>query len=128
MESSNVSAVLFVKDLKRLTAFYAGALDMQLFSGDHDHSVLHCRGFQLIVHQIPKPIADDIEVAKPPERRVWGAIRLDFSVLNIDDSRKRALSLGGDIDDVPPAWAERNAKFYFGYDPEGNQFGVRQDD
>jgi hypothetical protein len=28
---------------------------------------------------------------------------------------------------VPPEWAERDANFFFGYDPEGNQFGVREE-
>ena len=40
--------------------------------------------------------------------------------------RATARSLGGGIDDAPPAWAERNANFFLGYDPEGNVFGVRQ--
>jgi predicted enzyme related to lactoylglutathione lyase len=50
---------------------------------------------------------------------------LDFPVQSIDDSRRKALSLGGDIDDVPPNWAVGRTDFFFGYDPEGNQFGVR---
>ena len=65
-------------------------------------------------------------IAQPPIRRVWGAIRLDFPVASIADSRKLARALGGDIDDAPPAWADPNANFFFGHDPEGNQFGVSQ--
>jgi hypothetical protein len=124
MESSSVSAVLFVKDLQRVEAFYAGALGLQRTFGDQDHSVLNCRGFELIVHQIPGHIADQITIAQPPVRRVWGAVRLDFPVQSIVDSRASARSLGGDIDDAPPPWADRNANFFFGYDPEGNQFGA----
>ena len=127
MKSSNVSAVLFVKDLQKVAAFYAGAIGMQRTLGDEYHSVLNCHGFELIVHQIPKHIADEIKIEQPPKRRVWGAIRLDFPVRSIDDSRKMAKSLEGGIDDAPPEWAERNANFFFGYDPEGNQFGVRQE-
>jgi hypothetical protein len=48
---------------------------------------IECRGFELVVHQIP--------------------------------SR-------GEIDVTPPAWADGNADFFFGYDPEGNQLGIRQ--
>ncbi|HSC16649.1 MAG TPA: VOC family protein [Gammaproteobacteria bacterium] len=126
MEASTVRAVLFVKDLAKVSAFYVGALGMTRVSGDKDHSALECDGFELIVHQIPKPIAETIVITQPPVRRVWGAIRLDFPVASIADSRKLARSLAGEIDDAPPAWADRNTNLFFGHDPEGNQFGISQ--
>jgi hypothetical protein len=126
MESSSVSAVLFVKDHRKLADFYVSALGMQRTSGDEDYSVLNCRGFELIVHQIPRHIADQIKIEQPPVRRVWGAVRLDFPVGSIEDCRRSARALGGDIDDIPPSWADRDANFFFGYDPEGNQFGARE--
>jgi catechol 2,3-dioxygenase-like lactoylglutathione lyase family enzyme len=126
MEASNVRAILFVKDLQKVAAFYIGALALTRVSGDVDHAVLECDGFELVVHQIPKPIAETIVVTQPPVRRVWGAIRLDFPVASIGDSRKLARALGGEVDDAPPAWADRNANLFFGHDPEGNQFGVSQ--
>jgi predicted enzyme related to lactoylglutathione lyase len=126
METASVRAVLFVKDLERVAAFYVGALVLTRLSGDKDHAVLECDGFELVVHQIPKQIADTIVVTQPPIRRVWGAIRLDFPVASIAESRKLARALGGEIDDAPPAWADRNTNLFFGHDPEGNQFGVSQ--
>src|SRR5262252_9329660 len=98
METSSVRAVLFVKDLQKVAAFYSGALGMERGLSDQDHSILKCQGFELIVHQIPKHIADGITIEQPPRRRVTGAVRLDFPVQSISDSRKRARSLGGDID------------------------------
>jgi catechol 2,3-dioxygenase-like lactoylglutathione lyase family enzyme len=124
MDVSQVRAVLFAKDLERVAAFYAGALGMVRTVGDKDHAVLKCDGFELVVHQIPKHIADTIEIEHPPERRTTGAIRLDYPVSSVAGSRRLARSLGGDIDEVPPPWAERGANFYFGHDPEGNRFGV----
>lgn len=126
VETSKVRAVLFAKDLQSVATFYQKALGMTVTSSDEHHSVLDCRGFELVVHRIPKHVADSITIDRPPKRRVSGAIRLDYPLKNIEESRKAARSLGGDIDDAPPAWAERNASFYFGYDPEGNQFGVSQ--
>jgi len=126
METASVRAVLFAKDLEAVAAFYVGALALTRLSGDKDHAILECDGFELVVHQIPKQIADTIVIAEPPIRRVWGAIRLDFPVASIADSRKLARSLGGEIDDAPPPWADRNANLFFGHDPEGNQFGVSQ--
>jgi hypothetical protein len=124
MAPSSVRAALFVKDLDGVAAFYAGALGMTRVAGDTDHVVLESRGFELVVHQIPKPIADTIVITQPPVRRVWGAVRLDFPVPSLSDARRLARSLGGDIDDAPPPWADPKASFFFGYDPEGNQFGV----
>jgi predicted enzyme related to lactoylglutathione lyase len=124
MKAKNVRAVLFVKDLRKVAPFYIGALGMTSAAGDESHAILECDGFALIVHQIPQAIADTIVVTQPPVRRVWGAIRLDFPVSSVGDSRRLARSLGGDIDEAPPAWAEPDAGLFFGYDPEGNQFGV----
>jgi hypothetical protein len=126
MEAKSVRAVLFVKDLGMAAAFYIGAIGLTRVSGDKDHAILECDGFELVVHQIPKQIAETIVITRPPVRRVWGALRLDFPVASIADARSLARSLGGDVDEAPPAWAERDAGFFFGYDPEGNQFGVSQ--
>ena len=124
MKVAQVRAVLFAKNLEGLTAFYAGALGMTQSFADADHAVLHCGGFELIVHRIPKHIAATIAIKQPPERRVGSAVRLDYSVASIEASRSRARALGGDIDEAPPAWADGSSTFFFGHDPEGNQFGV----
>jgi predicted enzyme related to lactoylglutathione lyase len=124
MPTSNVRAVLFAKDLNRVLAFYTGALAMTCSRRDAEHAVLTCRGFELVVHQVPKPIADTIVITQPPVRRTWTALRLDYPVASVDECRKLARPLGGDIDATPPPWADAGANFFFGYDPEGNQFGV----
>ena len=126
MEYSKVKAVLFVKDLQKVAAFYSDALGMKCSFSDNEHSVLNCYEFTLIVHQIPKEIADGITIDAPPKRRIQTAVRLDYPVHNVADSRRQARLLGGDIDDAPQDWAEPDANFFFGYDPEGNQFGVSE--
>jgi len=99
---------------------------MQLASSDEHHWILDCDGFSLVVHQIPPHIADGIVIEQPPKRRGGGTIRLDYPVQDLEASRREARALGGGIDERPPEWAEPGANFFFGYDPEGNQFGVRQ--
>jgi predicted enzyme related to lactoylglutathione lyase len=126
MGSSNVSAVLFAKDLKKVAEFYTQALGMTCGFSDEYHWALKGCGFDLIVHQIPMHMSSEIKIQQPPERRVWGAIRLDFPVESITGSRKIARSLGGDVDDTPPEWADSSANFFLGYDPEGNVIGVSQ--
>jgi predicted enzyme related to lactoylglutathione lyase len=123
---AGVSATLFVKDLKRVSAFYAQALGMTRTQGDEHHAILNCRGFNLIVHQIPQHIAADITAEQPPHRRVEAALRLNFPVTSIAEARRLARSLGGDVDDKPPAWAGPNANTFLGYDPEGNVFKLSE--
>lgn len=128
MAAASVSAVLFVKDLKAVSAFYAQALGMSCTLSDEHHSVLNCRGFNLIVHQIPPHIADGIVLQQPPRRRVEGSLRLNFPVQSIAETRRLARSLSGDVDDSPPDWAELNANVFLGSDPEGNVFKISQGD
>ena len=126
MESAGVSAVLFVADLKRVSAFYTQTLGMTCVASDECHFSLDCRGFNLIVHQLPKHIADGTVPAQPPERRVEAAIRLNFPVRDIEEARRVARRLGGQINDVPPEWADPQQKVFLGHDPEGNVFKVSQ--
>lgn len=128
MAASNASAVLFAKDSKRVADFYTGALEMTCVASDEHHWALSGCGLDLVIHQIPRHVADGIAIEQPPERRVWGAIRLNFPIHDIKASRRVARLLGGDLDDVPPDWAERSANFFLGHDPEGNVFGASQRD
>ena len=68
----------------------------------------------------------DTKVQQPPVRRTGSGARLDYPIESITDSRRLARSLGGDIDDTPPGWADPDTNFYLGNDPEGNVFGVSQ--
>jgi predicted enzyme related to lactoylglutathione lyase len=126
LETSSIRAVLFAKDLIRMVAFYSEALGLSRGEVDAHHAVLQRNGFDLIVHQIPVHMADRMEIADPPVRRETGAVRLDYPVENVRTSRSKAKFFGGDIDEAPPSWAERDSNFFLGYDPEGNVFGVSQ--
>lgn len=126
MASSEVSAVLFAKDQARVAAFYREALGFICTASDEDHSVLNCRGFDLIVHQIPKHILDERDVEEVPRQRGNSAIRLNFPVDSIETARSFAASFGGHVDDSPPPWAPRDANIYLGHDPKGNVFKVSQ--
>lgn len=123
---AGVSATLFVKDLKRVSAFYAQALGMIQTQGDEHHVILNCRGFNLIVHQIPQHIAAGITSEQPLPRRGEASLRLNFPVTSIAEARRLARSLGGEVDEVPPAWAGPNANTFLGYDPEGNVFKLNE--
>ncbi len=121
-----VRAVLFASDSAKLAEFYLDVLGMKRSHEDEYHAVLRQPGFDLIVHQLPQHIAAKVKIASPPVRRESGSMRLDFRVANVATSRDRASSLGGGIDDSPPPWAEPGTRFFLGFDPEGNVFGIEQ--
>jgi hypothetical protein len=72
---------------------------MTCSASDEHHWALDGSGFHLTIHRIAKHIADQITIQRPPVRRVAGAIRLNFPVRSIEDSRRAASSLGGKLDD-----------------------------
>ena len=126
IDATSVRAVLFARDLDTVSNFYAEALGMECGSRDEYHAALQRSGFKLIVHQIPEYLASGIEISDPPTRRENGAVRLDFPVKSIERSRALAKAWGGGIDENPPLLADGGTSFYFGFDPEGNVFGVCQ--
>jgi predicted enzyme related to lactoylglutathione lyase len=119
----SVSAVLFVKDCAKVSAFYRDVFDARVLANDVDHTVVEIAGFRLLVQQIPAHLAKDIGVPHPAQRREQGSIRLDYPTPNLERSRAVAKLLGGVIDEKPPAWAPEGG-YHLGHDPEGNVFCV----
>ena len=126
MSVSAVSAVLYAKDQAKVAAFYRDTLGLPRTTSEADHTILACGGFDLVIHQTPRPIVDTVTITAPPKRRDGGAIRLNFTVNSVAAARQIAASLGGQVDDTPPAWAPGGAKLRLGHDPEGNVFLVNE--
>ncbi|HTU67061.1 MAG TPA: VOC family protein [Steroidobacteraceae bacterium] len=117
-----VSALLFVRDVRRATRFYVAVFDAQVRAVDDRHAALDVRGFRLVIH-VMSPVDAEAE-DQPPHRRESTAIRLDYVVNNIEKARVAAQIHAGHIDEQPPQWAPSGSRFHLGHDPEGNVFGV----
>lgn len=78
---------------------------------DKSHVVLDGGHFQLVVHNIPKKIADSIEITDPPRIRKSVPIKICLPVPGIESARKLASALGGKIgakeNRVAGAWLYR---------------------
>lgn len=122
MESVKISAVLFANNLEKVADFYVRVLGMCCKTRDEYHWLLNGFGFDLVIHQIPKQYL--CEIKNPPKRRESGAIRLDFPVMNVDEARSVAATLGGGIDKQSPNAENQASSLFLGYDPEGNVIGV----
>lgn len=119
-----VSAVLFVKDLATVSAFYSAVLRQPLVYRDAYHAVLRCGIFALDIHQLPP----DALASNETGPRAQAAVKLSFPVDSIVRARQVAAAQGGELDPGPPRWVIEQQKICDGRDPEGNVFQLREDD
>lgn len=120
---ARAGAVIYAKDLARLTAFYQTVLDMTLRHSEADHAVIESPDLQLVIHAIPPQIADTITIESPPVPRDEQAIKLFFTVEHLAQARSRAHALGGEVGDA--GWAGPGFVAHNAHDPEGNIFQLR---
>jgi len=117
-----VSAVLFVRDVRRVTRFYTAVFGAHVLAVDDRHAALDVRGFRLVIHETTPRLPPS--EAGLPERREQAAIRIDYRIEDLVDARIAAKQHGGQLDESPPPWAPPGTNFFLGFDPEGNVFGV----
>jgi predicted enzyme related to lactoylglutathione lyase len=119
-------AVVYAKDILRLSAFYADVAGLRVTHADADHVVLESQGFQLVVHAVPADIAASFTIAAPPLPREDAAVKLVFMVPSIGTSRTVATKLGGGLDPAAREWRFQDSLVCDGHDPEGNVFQLRE--
>ena len=120
------SAVIFAKDVRALARFYREVAAMAEVHGDDDHIVLDEPGFQMVIHGIPRRIAEAINITTPPEIRDETPIKICLPVSSIEHARATATALGGRIGPKAKEWSARGFRACDGHDPEGNVFQVRE--
>ena len=112
------AAMLFVKDLERMTDFYAGVLGLLVVAEESERgmTVLDAGGARLALHQIPPELADMIVIADPPTARESTPIKLIFEVDDVSAESERLTRAGATML-APRPWGTCD-----GLDPEGNVF------
>jgi predicted enzyme related to lactoylglutathione lyase len=115
------SAMVYVKDLPRMRAFYGEMLGVKPINETWTDSFaeFEAGGVSFALHAIPPDIASQIEITSPPRPRGQNPIKLIFNVDDVEAERERLESLGATM--VQRPWGA-----WDGIDPEGNAFGVRQ--
>ena len=124
--SARAGAVVFAKDLQRVAKFYEELLGMPAVHSEHDHLVLESAHNELVIHAVPKAIADTIETTMPPERRTETPIKLLFFVASIAEARVKALALGGELNPPAREWEAPRFRACDGHEPEGNVLQLRE--
>ena len=125
-QQAKAGAVLYAKNLARVSAFYAQVCGLRTSPVENDHVVLESPAFQLVVLAIPEAIAATIAIATPPIRRENTPIKLVFFVDSIDAARECAVSLGGALNPSEREWRFEGGRVCDGYDPEGNVLQLRE--
>jgi predicted enzyme related to lactoylglutathione lyase len=123
-DPARIGALIYAKDLERLSVFYRQLLGMRLLHADAEHHVIDSADMQLIIHAIPSHIAATIPISSPPEPREEQAIKLFFTVPSLSAAAAVASSHGGSL--FGDAMADRGFRVRNGYDPEGNIFQLRE--
>lgn len=117
-------ALIYAKDADRLVAFYRHLLGMELSHKDEGLTVLTNADTQLLIHALPPGIAERVEITTPPTSRLQSAIKLFFTVDNLDLAVERLRGLGGLA--LPGAWSNPVFQVINAVDPEGNVFHLRE--
>ena len=118
--------VVFVKNKKRVSAFYQLALDLEIQESDSSHDLLRGRGYEVVIHTIPRKYAAGISVSKPPESRDETPFKPTFVVPSLAAVRRAAESTGGYLKPEEGAWRFRGHVVLDGWDPEGNIVQFKQ--
>jgi catechol 2,3-dioxygenase-like lactoylglutathione lyase family enzyme len=113
-------AMILVKNMDRMTAFYRDGLGLRLVPETLNESWVEfdAGGSSLALHAIPARIAKDIALANPPERRSHTPIKLVFATVDLAAARAHLMSHGAVMDEP---WSSDACD---GLDPEGNVFQI----
>ena len=123
---SRTGAVLFVRRLDQVAAFYSNVLGLRETHRDADHILLESPGFQLVVHRIPSVTDAKVDVAEPPIRRASAAFKPVFFVQSLATVRTIANANGGAMEASDKEWSFNGVPVCDALDPEGNVVQFRE--
>lgn len=84
------------------------------------HELLQGPGIEVVIHAIPKAVANKLKIQAPPEQRDYAAIKPAFFVDDLHATRLAVESNGGVLKPIKSAWKIRGAMVLDGCDCEGN--------
>src|SRR5262245_39755074 len=112
-------AMLFVKDLDRMTAFYRDVLGLQPIEETRPENWVEFKGdgVRFSLHAIPPAVASGIRIDSPPRPREQSGAKLTFAVQSVDRTLQKIEEMGLPLLRRP--WGDTEA-----VDPEGNVFAL----
>lgn len=118
--SAQQGCVIFAKSKTRVSAFYRQTLSLAVEESAASHDLLRGRGYEVVIHAIPRKFASAIKIATPVEPRVETPFKPTFVVPDLEVVRVAAIRTGGHLEPAERAWRFRGCIVLDGWDPEGN--------
>jgi len=125
-QTGQAGLVVFAKSVKKLSAFYARTLGLEVLESASSHQLLRGNGYEVVVHAIPAKMAREITIAKPPVLREDSAMKPSFVVPDLEALRSAVVATGGWLKPAELAWTIRGHTVLDGCDPEGNILQFKQ--
>ena len=116
--------LIYAMDLLKVSTFYEQVLGAQVLHADEEHRVLQSPDVQLIIHRIPDPYRDAVDIQVPPEVREEQAIKPFFTVASLAAAEEIVERCGGRI--CGPVWSGPGLRVRNVCDPEGNVVHLRE--
>lgn len=116
--------LIYAKNLDGLAHFYQQVLSMQELHRSDELVVLESSALQLMIHAIPAPVSDQIQITQPPLRRENVALKFFVAVPSLVDAEQWVHKLGGQVFDE--RWQEADVAVCNAMDCEGNVFQLRE--
>jgi hypothetical protein len=125
-QTGQAGLVVFAKSVKKLSAFYARTLGLEVLESASSHQLLRGNGYEVVVHAFPAKMAREITIAKPPVLREDSAMKPSFVVPDLEALRSAVVATGGWLKPAELAWTIRGHTVLDGCDPEGNILQFKQ--
>ena len=116
--------LIYAKNLDGLAHFYQQVLSMRELNRSDELVVLESSALQLVIHAIPAPVSDQIQITQPPLRRENVALKFFVTVPSLVDAEQWVHKLGGQVFDE--RWQEADVAVCNAMDCEGNVFQLRE--
>jgi len=113
-------AVIYVKDLARMVAFYEQCFGFAITNADESYAELESDAWTLQLVSVPAEVGARISIAVPPRRRTDVPLKLVFEVASLDAAAAQLSRLGGQLDDDETRWSFSGFVRCDAVDPEGN--------
>jgi predicted enzyme related to lactoylglutathione lyase len=121
------AAIVYVKDLARMRAFYERCFGLSVAAdGDDEFCILASHDWELSLVALPEAVAATVVVSDPPARREQSPIKLAFAVASIEGLRAVVTNAGGHMDPIESTWEFRSRRHLDCVDPEGNVVQLRE--
>lgn len=117
---ANAGCVIFAKNVDLVSRFYQAALELEVVEEKSSHHVLSNTDIELVIHGIPKKVAESINIERPPRLRETAVFKPAFFVESLTRVRQACDATQGGLNPEDKAWNIRGAIVLDGWDPEGN--------